>query len=408
MDATGVLSGSGSAGRGSLFSSRTNWPLTPNRLSELLQERRARGLPTLDLTESNPTRCGFNDDAEEILGPLADPRALMYQPDPRGLRVAREAVAQYYADRAVNLDPDQIFLTASTSEAYSFIFRLVANPGDSILTPQPSYPLFEFLCGLNDVEAQPYPLIYDDGWQVDLEALAARGASSARALLVVHPNNPTGSYVKRCELSVMMERCKREPAAIIADEVFADYAFGADPERVVTHAQNSEALTFTLSGLSKIAALPQMKLGWIVVTGPRELCREAQARLEVIADTYLSLSAPVALAAPSWLRHRQGIQAQILARVQANLRKLDELLAPGVPVSRLKVEGGWYAILKVPSTRTDDQWAVDLLTRDGVSVHPGHFYDFPAEGHLVLSLLPACDRFEDALSRIVSRISAQG
>jgi alanine-synthesizing transaminase len=389
-----------------MFSSRTNWSLTPNRLSELLRERRARGLPILDLTESNPTRCGFALDAEEILAPLHNPRALSYEPDPRGSRVAREAVAEYYSERGVTLDPDQIFLTTSTSEAYSFVFRLLANPGDKILAPQPSYPLFDFLGGLNDVEVIPYPLIYDDGWQVDWDALAARWDSRTRAVLVVHPNNPTGSYVHKRELARMIEKCHQEKVAIIADEVFADYAFGADAERVVTHAENSEALTFTLSGLSKISALPQMKLGWMVVSGPRELCAEAQARLEVIADTYLSVSAPVALATPKWLAHRQPIQSQILERVQANLRKLDELLKPSIPISRLKVEGGWYAILRVPATRNDEDWAAEFLTQSGVSLHPGHFYDFPSEGILVLSLLPAQEIFEEALRKVISNICA--
>ena len=390
-----------------MFSSRTNWSLIPNRLSELLRERRARGLPILDLTESNPTRCGFALDGGEILAPLNNPRALTYEPDPRGLRVARDAVAQYYSERGVRLDPDQIILTASTSEAYSFVFRLLANPGDKILAPQPSYPLFDFLGGLNDVEVIPYPLIYDDGWQVDLDALAARWDSRTRAVLVVHPNNPTGSYVHRGELARMIEKCHRNGAAIIADEVFADYGFGADVDRVPTHAKNSEALTFTLSGLSKISALPQMKLGWIVVSGPPELRAEAQARLEVIADTYLSVSAPVALAAPQWLAHRHAIQSQILERVQANLRKLDELLEPDLSVSRLKVEGGWYAILRVPSTRSDEDWAAEFLTQAGVSLHPGHFYDFPSEGFLVLSLLPAQEVFEEAIRRIISIICAQ-
>jgi aspartate/methionine/tyrosine aminotransferase len=390
-----------------MFSSRTNWPLTPNRLSQLLRERRERGLPILDLTESNPTRCGFALDVEETLAPLHNPRSLTYEPDPRGLRVAREAVAEYYSERGVQLDPDQIFLTASTSEAYSFVFRLLANPGDKILTPQPSYPLFDFLGALNDVDVTPYPLVYHDGWQVDLEALAARWNSRTRAVLVVHPNNPTGSYIQKRELSRMIEICRPTGAAIIADEVFADYGFDADAERVATHAQNSEALTFTLSGLSKISALPQMKLGWIVVNGPPELRSQAQARLEVIADTYLSVSAPVALAAPAWLAHRRAIQSQILERVQANLRKVDELLTPGLPVSRLRVEGGWYAILRVPSTRSDEDWAAELLTQVGVSVHPGYFYDFPSAGFLVLSLLPSCDVFADALGRALSRIGAQ-
>jgi hypothetical protein len=390
-----------------MFSSRTNWSLTPNRLSELLRERRARGLPILDLTESNPIRCGLALDGEEILAPLRNSRALTYEPDPRGLRTARESVAQYYSQWGVQLHPDQIFLTTSTSEAYSFVFRLLANPGDQILAPQPSYPLFEFLGALNDVEVLPYPLIYDDGWQVDLEALASRWESRARAVLVVHPNNPTGSYLHTHEYDRIIEICRHHGGAIIADEVFADYGFGPDAERVATHAQNSAALTFTLSGISKISALPQMKLGWVVVNGPPDLQREAQARLEVIADTYLSVSAPVALATPHWLAHRHAIQGQILQRVQANLRKLNELLTPGMPVSRLRVEGGWYAILRVPSTRSDEDWAAELLTETGVFVHPGHFYDFPSEGFLVLSLLPTQDVFEDALGKVISRICAQ-
>jgi alanine-synthesizing transaminase len=390
-----------------MFSSRTDWSLTPNRLSELVRERRERDVPILDLTESNPTRCGFAIDAEETLAPLHDRRALTYEPDPRGLLTAREAVAQYYSERGIQLDADQIFLTTSTSEAYSFVFRLLANPGDSILAPQPSYPLFDFLGGLNDVNILPYPLVYDEGWQVDLDALASRWESRCRAVLLVHPNNPTGSYVQKPELARIMEICCRSQAALIADEVFADYALTADPGRVVSHAQASDALTFTLSGLSKILALPQMKLAWIVVNGPPELRREAQARLEVIADTYLSVNAPVALATPRWLARRREIQSQILERVKSNLRKLDELLTPGLPVSRLKVEGGWYTILRVPSTRSDDDWAAALLTQESVLVHPGHFYDFPSEGFLVLSLLPPPGSFEEALRRVISRICAQ-
>lgn len=389
-----------------MFSRRTDWPLAPNRLSELLRERRARGLPVLDLTESNPTRCGFEFDAEEILSPLRNARSLFYEPDPRGLLTAREAVAQYYSLRGVQLEPEQIFLTASTSEAYSFVFRLLANSGDRILAPQPSYPLFDFLGGLNDVEVVPYPLIYDDGWRVDLEALRAQSGPRTRAAMVVHLNNPTGSYIHTSEQVAMAEICGGNHSALIADEVFADYAFGADVERVVTHAAPSEVLTFTLSGLSKICALPQMKLAWIVVSGPATLRLEAQARLEVIADTYLSVSAPVALAAPMWLARRHGIQAQILERVQSNLRKLDEMLAPGLPISRLTVEGGWYAILRVPATRSDGDWAADLLTHTGVSLHPGHFYDFRSEGFLVISLLPADEVFEDALRKVIGFICA--
>jgi hypothetical protein len=321
--------------------------------------------------------------------------------------VAREAVAQYYCDRGAYVHPDQIFLTSSTSEAYSFVFRLLSNPGDKILAPQPSYPLFDFLGALNDVNVIPYPLAYNDGWQVDLQALASRWDSRSRAVLVVHPNNPTGSYIQKRELAEMTEICRQNNAAIIADEVFFDYGFGVDAERVVTHAQNAEVLTFTLSGLSKISALPQMKLAWIVVSGPADLRSQALARLEVVADTYLSVSAPVALATPAWLAQRGAIQAQILERVRTNLRQLDSMLAPGLPLSRLKVEGGWYAILRVPSTRSDEDWAAELLTQAGVSLHPGHFYDFPSKGFLVLSLLPAPEVFADALSKVISLISTQ-
>jgi hypothetical protein len=387
-----------------MFSSRTNWPLIPNRLSQILRERRTRGLPILDLTESNPTRCGFALDANEILAPLCDPRALTYEPNPRGPLLTREAVAQYYSGKGVALHPEQIFLTTSTSEAYSFVFRLVANAGERILVPQPSYPLFDFLGGLDDVEVLPYPLIYDDGWQVDWETLALRWDQNTRAVLGVHPNNPTGSYIKKHEWARMIEMCCRTSVALIADEVFADYGFRPDADRVVTHAQACDALTFTLSGLSKISALPQMKLAWIVVNGPVALREEAQARLEVIADTYLSVSTPVALAAPQWLARRRAIQAQILERVQGNLAQLDAQLAPGLPVSRLKVEGGWYAILRVPATRSDEDWAAELLSQEGVVVHPGHFYDFPSEGYLVLSLLPAPETFEHALRRLLARM----
>jgi alanine-synthesizing transaminase len=387
-----------------MFSSRTNWPLAPNRVSEHLRQRRARGLPILDLTESNPTRCGFRLAEEEILAPLRDPRSLLYEPNPRGLRTAREAVAHYHAERGVQVDPDQIFLTASTSEAYSFVFRLLANPGDKIMVPQPSYPLFDFLGALNDVEVLPYPLIYDDGWHVDLHALAARCDRGTRAVLVVHPNNPTGSYIKTRERIGVIEICRDYQAAIIADEVFADYGFGENNERVMTHAQDSEVLTFTLSGLSKISALPQMKLGWIVVNGPPDLRDGAQARLEIIADTYLSVSAPVALAAPQWLARRRAIQSQILERVHSNLLALDELVTPGLPVTRLKIEGGWYAILRVPATRSDEDWAVELLEEEGVSVHPGHFYDFPSDGFVVMSLIPPRDVFKEAMGKVIRRI----
>jgi alanine-synthesizing transaminase len=388
-----------------MFSSRTNWPLSPNRLSLEIEKLKREGVPLLDLTESNPTRCGFVFDQQSILGALANPQALSYAPDPRGLLSARQAVADYYAERGIALDQAQIFLTTSTSEAYSYIFRLLADPGDAILVPQPSYPLFDFLAGLNDVRVIAYPLIYDRGWTIDLATLEKRLEARARAILVVHPNNPTGSFVRRDELANLLAFCQQREMALVADEVFADYSLAADPARVVSHAAVTEALTFTLSGLSKISALPQMKAAWVVVNGTAQLLQDALARLEVIADTYLSLSAPVALALPKLLETRRKIQPQILGRVRSNLQMLDRQLADHQLVSRLEFEGGWYAILRLPSIQTDEDWAVELARQDGVLAHPGHFFDFSSEGHLVISLLTEGAAFEEGLRRILARVA---
>lgn len=394
-----------------MFASRTGWSLGPNRLSEALTERRRQGLPLLDLTESNPTRCGFTYDSEKIFSALANPRALQYEPDPRGLLCARQAVADYYAERGVKIAPDQIFLTTSTSEAYSYTFRLLANPGDTILVPQPSYPLFDFLAGLNDLEVVPYPLHYAEGWQLDTHALESRLGTRARAILVVHPNNPTGSFVRCGELEFLLRCCRDRSLALVADEVFADYAFASaragrpDEGRVASHAAAAEALTFTLSGLSKISGLPQMKLAWVVVNGPAGVLGEALARLEVIADTYLSVSAPLAHALPELLELRRSLQPQIRERVEGNLLWLDTQLSPPSPVSRLQAEGGWYVVLKLPSHRSDEDWALEVLREEGVLVHPGHFFDFHSEGHLVVSLLPPRQDFEPGIRKILGCVS---
>jgi alanine-synthesizing transaminase len=425
-----------------MFASRTDWSLTPNRLSALIEKRRGKGLPIIDLTESNPTRCGFSVDARGVLGALANPRSLTYEPDPHGLLCARQAVAEYYAERDIQVDPEQIFLTTSTSEAYSYVFRLLANPGDNILVPQPSYPLFDFLARLNDLQLVSYPLIYDQGWQIDLQRLAARLTAHTKAVLAVHPNNPTGSFVHQKELEFLIGCCQKQPLALIADEVFADYAFVApggacadapsrrglvkigsptpanlpissgqvpggatSADRVLSFAAESEALTFTLSGLSKISALPQMKLAWIIVKGPEDVLGTALARLEVIADTYLSVSAPLAHALPELLESRHRVQPQILSRVQRNLHWLDEQLSPDCAVSRLEAEGGWYVILRLPAVRSDEDWAMELLRQDGVLVHPGHFYDLPGESHLVVSLLPFAEIFQQGVLKILVRSS---
>ncbi len=408
-----------------MFASRTDWSLAPNHLSGVIDERRGMGLPIIDLTESNPTRCGFSLDAPGVVAALANPRSLTYEPDPRGLLCARQAVAGYYAGRGVQVDPERIFLTTSTSEAYSYVFRLLTNPGDNILVPRPSYPLLDFLARLNDLELASYSLNYDHGWQIDCQTLAARLSTRSKAVLAVHPNNPTGSFVHDREFEFLLGCCQKQPLALIADEVFADYAFdrcvapvpragraqeiatpkGADTsaDRVLSFAAESKVLTFTLSGLSKISALPQMKLAWLIVNGPEDLLCKALARLEVIADTYLSVSAPLAHALPELLESRHKVQPLILSRMQQNLRWLDQQLSRGSAVSRLEAEGGWYVILRVPAVRSDEAWAIELLREDGVLVHPGHFYDFACESHLVLSLLPFPEVFQEGILSILAR-----
>jgi hypothetical protein len=391
-----------------MFAQRTDWPLAPNRLSALLREMRAAGGEILDLTESNPTRCGFNYPEQWILEALTQRGALTYDPDPRGLLGAREAVARYYAESGATLSPEQIFLTTSTSEAYSYLFKLLANPGDAVLVPRPSYPLFQFLADLNDVKLIPYPLRYHDRWEIDFAALAAafeQAAGRARALIVVHPNNPTGSYLSREESAWLAALCRERGCAIIADEVFRDFAFDPAAAPAPTHAAGTRALTFTLSGLSKISALPQMKLAWLAASGPEELLSPALARLEVIADTYLSLSAPLALALPRWLETRGAIQHQILERVRGNLQSLDGALPDQVPLTRLKAAGGWYGVLRVPATRSDEDWALRLLQQHRVFVHPGHFYDFDTDGFLVVSLLPPPAVFREGIKRLMLEVS---
>lgn len=391
-----------------MFSQRTNWPLKTNELTKISQERKQQQLPILDLTESNPTWCGFDYGAEKLLAALADSRAAVYEPDPRGLLSARLAVADYYKGRGVRLDPGQIFLTASTSEAYSFVFRLLADAGDRVLAPRPSYPLFDFLARLNDLELTDYPLVYNPPWRIDRETFARKISPRTRAALVVHPNNPTGSFVHKDDADFMLECCAKRSMALIADEVFSDYVWlEAEPVRAPGFAGETRALVFTLNGLSKISALPQMKCAWIVASGPAGLLEKAVARLEVIADTYLSVSTPVAWALPQLLDLRHAVQPQIARRLQSNLAALDARATKSSPVSRLESEGGWYAILRVPSTRTDEDWAVELLKRKGVLVHPGHFYDFPRDGCLVISLLPRPEVFEEGIEKIFKLVESE-
>jgi len=368
-----------------MFADRTNWNLTLNRLSEALARHRAAGKPILDLTVSNPTECGFVYDKVAILEALRNPQALKYEPSSRGLMVARQAVCDYYAEHDAALHVDDIVLTTSTSEAYSYVFRLLCNPGDEILIPAPGYPLFDFLADIQDVRLVRYPLVYDYGWQIDFHALEHAITPRTRGIIVVHPNNPTGHFTRRPEIQRLNTIGAARRLALIADEVFLDFCLGE--EKPPSFAGNRDALTFTLTGLSKICGLPQMKAAWLVASGPEELKREALARLEVIADTYLSLSAPVQLAMPALLAYRRAFHKQLMTRVGRNLAELDRQLEMQKVCSRLEVEGGWYAVLRVPATRSDDELALALLEDMGVYVHPGHFYEFAGDGFLVVGLI---------------------
>ena len=384
-----------------MFSDRTNWKLTRNRLTEALEEVRSSGGRVLDLTISNPTRAGLRYDDHTILESLASPHAMDYDPQPKGLLSARAAVAAYYQAqhgiRSLNLE--RLILTTSTSEGYSFVFRLLCNPGDELLVPKPSYPLFEFLADLQDVKLVPYPLIYDHGWQMDFPSLQSAVTERTRGVVVVHPNNPTGSYVHPQDQEALNCFCRELALAVIADEVFLDYAHNRSAQQ--SFVANQDVLSFTLSGASKISALPQMKVAWIATSGPAEEVETAQARLEVIADTYLSMNAPMQWAVPVLLEQRESIQPQLLDRVLGNLAELDHQLAAQKSCQRLSVEGGWYAVLRVPVTQTDEELAVDLLRRKSVLVHPGHFYDFPSDGHLVLSLITPEGEFKEAVGRLL-------
>jgi alanine-synthesizing transaminase len=378
-----------------MFADRTKWDLTPNRLSEALAQQRAVGKPVVDLVASNPTECGFAYDGQTILDALRNPEALRYDPAPRGLVSARQAVCDYYAEHGAAVGVDDIILTTSTSEAYSYVFRLLCNPGDEVLIPAPSYPLFDFLADIQDVRLVRYPLIYDQGWQIDFHALEQAITPRTRAIIVVHPNNPTGHYTERAEAEKLKAICTTRKLALIVDEVFLDFSLSVEPPS--SFAGNQGVLTFTMSGVSKTCGLPQMKAAWVLTSGPPELKREALVRLELIADAYLSLNAPVQLALPSFLSQRQQFQEQLMSRVRGNLAELDRQLASQKVCSRLEVEGGWYAIVGVPTTRSDEDLTLSLLNDSGVYVHPGHFYDFPRDGFLVVSLICTKSDFSTGL-----------
>jgi alanine-synthesizing transaminase len=386
-----------------MFARRTEWNLKPNRFSAALDQAKRSGKKLLDLTASNPTEVGLEYDQAGILRALSRPESLRYEPEPRGLLSAREAVAGYYAERRAKVSPEQIILTTSTSEAYSFLFRLLCDPGDEVLVASPSYPLFDLLAGIQDVKLAPYPLFHDHGWHIDLHALESAVTARTRAVLVVHPNNPTGSFVSETERLALLKLCGKRELALIADEVFLD--FTQTGEVAESFARDQElALTFTLSGLSKIAALPQLKLAWMVASGPAGLRDQAMERLEVIADTYLSVNAPIQHALPQLLKIGGGLRDQLAKRVSQNLTELDGQISQQKTCQRLMIQAGWYAILRVSAVASDEDLALQLLQVHGVVVHPGHFYDFAQEGYLVVSLIASPDEFREGIRKLLQGI----
>ena len=374
------------------FSARTGWELGENALAAKLRERRARGDETLDLTASNPTACGFVYESQTLLSPLAAPAALEYEPVPFGLERARAAVSEYYRDHGADVPVEHICLTTSTSEAYSYLFRLLCDPGDEVLIARPSYPLFDFIARLDSVVLREYPLQYDPGasaasahaWTIDFDALQAAMNERTRAVVLVHPNNPTGNYASLAEREQLETFCAQHGLALIVDEVFLDYAIHSDARPRSFAAGDGPALCFVLSGLSKVCALPQMKLSWIAARGPAQMLSDALARLEVVADTFLSVNAPTQAALPGWLAGRDRLQTQIHERARRNLAALDARLR-GTHADRLALEGGWTAVLRVPREIEGQPFAEAALDH-GVLVQPGEFYGLP-DGRAVVSLL---------------------
>jgi alanine-synthesizing transaminase len=388
-----------------MFSSRLSWNPSTNRITRIIEALKLSGAELVDLTGTNPTAAGFEVDAGAVCRAISPPAILEYHPDPRGLVSARQAVADYYRYHGKAIDRETVFLTSSTSESYACLFKLLCDPGDTVLAPRPSYPLFDFLAGLESIRLEAYPLHYhpDTGWRIDVEKIKSLTTPRTRAIILVNPNNPTGSYVRPYERDQLNRWCRDHDLALIVDEVFLDYASAQNPLASLSMAENSGALTFTLSGISKVLGLPQFKLGWILVSGPRSLCMPACNHLEMISDTYLSASAPVQMALPVLMAQRDFFQNQVITRIEANEKYLNaacDRLTTGRMLCR---EGGWTAVIAMQNGISDEDMVCRLLESDHVLVHPGYFYDFEEESCLVISLLTRPDRLMTGIDRLVSR-----
>lgn len=380
-----------------MFSSRTNWNLLPNKLSQLIEERRKQGQLILDLTESNPTKVGLNFKDANILTPFENNSNLIYEPDPKGLIDARVVVSGYYKQRGIDVSPENIILTTGSSEAYSFILKLIADVNDEVLVPIPSYPLLSIISQLNDVSMKHYRLMYDGEWHIDFDSVESAITKKTKAILVIHPNNPTGSYIKRYEYEKLTEIAEKFNLAIISDEVFLDYSIVHDEQRLESFAGANDVLTFTISGISKMLGMPQMKVGWIVVSGSNKQVSIALSRLEMIADTYLSVSIPIQNSLRCWLSQFKQINSEILNRVKHNYSLLETTVEKVPSVTVLIAEGGWNAIIQLPNIRQDDEWVEYFIQNSNVLFQPGYFYDFQGDAYLVMSLIQHPEIVEKAL-----------
>jgi aspartate/methionine/tyrosine aminotransferase len=375
--------------------------LETNAVTRALEATRRSGVSIVDLTETNPTAAGFTY-PPNLLEALGHPRALEYDPQPLGIWPARAAVAADFRRRGVVISADRVALTSSTSEAYALLFKLLCDAGDAVLVPRPSYPLFEHLTALESVAAVPYSLEYHGQWRIDTGSVARAVTDRVKAILIVSPNNPTGSFLHKDDLAALSEIASTKNLALIGDEVFADYPLDPAPGAAAV-LTGAEVLTFSLGGLSKSAGLPQLKLGWIGFGGPSAAVDDALAAYELIADTYLSVSTPVQAAAAELIEHGAGIRAQILARVRRNLDSLRQIAAAFPAADVLRVEGGWSAIVQVPQLRSEEALVLELLERDSVLVHPGYFFDLAREAFVVVSLLVEPAQFDRAIASVLKR-----
>ena len=386
------------------YSQRLSWSFSSNPLTQLLIQKRTAGVPFLDLTASNPTQCLPGYPHEEIRNAFGQVRDFTYCPDPLGSHTARSAVAKYYRDRGVFISLDQLALTASTSEAYSYLFKLLCDAGDELLTPLPSYPLFEYLAAFESVRTIPYRLRYDGTWYLDMASLRARMNRRTKAIIIVNPNNPTGTFLSQEERSELLNLARQFSLPIISDEVFGDYIITPGAPISTTLAENDSVLTFSLNGLSKTAGMPQMKLGWIAIGGPAQARQEARQRLEITADTYLSVGTPVQHALSDLLQIGAVLQQQLLQRIKQNIAIMDNL-TKGTAIQRLYLHGGWSSILQLPRTLTEEDWVRGLLQEENVLVQPGYFFDMESEAYIVLSLITSPDEFREGVGRICSYVS---